>query len=107
MITTGPTPAGLDGIERSRKHAEADSPGWTERAADALVVAVRNRGDATVDEVRNSVEALVGAPAEARAWGAATRFAMRRKWIEPTGSYRRAESSNGSAKPVYRATEAL
>lgn len=105
MSVPGPTPAGIDGIERARKHAEADSPGWTENAATELAIVLRSRIDATIDEVRSVVETVVGSPEEGRAWGAATQLALRRKLIVPTGSYRRAESSNGSPKPVYRAVD--
>lgn len=96
----GPTAAGEVGIASSIEHAEHDSPGWLERAVDALASFARSTVEFTIEEARAGM--AIEAPAELRAWGAVTRAALRRKIIVPTGAYRSAQSSNGSPKAIYR-----
>jgi len=101
---SGPTAAGQRGIDSAHRHAEADAPGWTEEAAEALRKFARRTGaEFTIEEARADVTADVGEPDELRAWGAVTQMATRRQWIERTGRYRSAVSSHNSPKPVYRA----
>jgi len=103
-MSTGPTPAGETGIARAQQHAERASPGWTETAAAALRAYALQVESFTIEEARHEVLLYrhVEEPPELRAWGAATQMAQRRQWIERTGQYRQASSSNGSEKPVYR-----
>ena len=104
QLTFGDIPErGVRGILSSHQHAEDDAPGWTEMAASALRDFALDCETFTIEEARASVTARVGEPEELRAWGAVTLYAQRRKWIEKTGAYRSAVSSNGSPKPVYRA----
>lgn len=98
-LPQGPTPAGELGIARAREHAERVHAGWTSEAAQGLREYALRFADFTIDEARAYI--AVEEPPELRAWGAATQMAVRRKWIERTGAYRSAGSSNGSPKPVY------
>lgn len=102
-IRPGPTPAGEIGIASSHEHAETDEPGWTDRAVDALRAFARTAAEFTIEQARACLIDRVGEPDELRAWGAVTQAAQRRGFIERTGAYRPAISSNGSPKPVYRA----
>lgn len=96
----GPTPSGEVGIARSQQSAEHSTPGWTEMAALCLCGYAQTHDTFTIEEARAAMS--VPEPPELRAWGSATQMAQRRGWIERTGTYRQATSSNGSEKPVYR-----
>lgn len=97
-----PTERAQRGIDSAHDHAEADSPGWTELAAEELRTYALTAGDFIVEQARIAITPIVGAPEELRAWGAVTQMAQRRGWIARTGHYLAASSSNGSPKPVYR-----
>lgn len=96
------------GIDRASRSAERLTPQWVARATELLRVAacvLHQRGvlEFTVEALRLEVEAAVPAPPDKRAWGAATRSAVRNGWIERLpGRYCPAASSNCSPKPLYR-----
>lgn len=106
---------GAAGIEQAAEHAERVEVGWVEHAASMLAQYGRRAsaaGGFLIEEARDWI-AFVGwpqmpelpEPPDLRAWGAATQMAVRRGWITATGAFRRAASSNGSPKAVYRAAE--
>jgi hypothetical protein len=82
--------------------AEKVDPGWTDIAArQVLSFALRTPYPFTIEQARREcMETPEGA--DARSWGHVTRLAVRMGWIEPTGGYAPAVSSNGSPKRLYR-----
>lgn len=96
------------GMASSAGHAEADSPGWGERAYHAAIEAFDwQTGEATMEHIRAVAHFAIGLsmPAELRAWGSVTAKLIRDGIIEPVG-YARAASSNGSPKRTYRLVRA-
>jgi hypothetical protein len=82
-------------IQHAMEGAEHESPGWTEDAAAALRSHARTVESFIVEDVRGAVPAT----SEPRAWGAATRVARARGWIESAG-FR--TDQWGSPKTVWR-----
>jgi len=82
--------------------AESSAPGWIDIAArQVLSYALRARFPFTIEQAR--AECMETPPgADARSWGHVTRLAVRNGWIEPTGQYAPAASSNGAPKRLYR-----
>lgn len=96
---------GKTGMKRAADHADNDSPGWTERAYQALRSYVEGRLHSetfTIEQAREVAGLLVDEPPDGRAWGAVTQRAIRAGLIVRTGEYAPAASSNGSPKPLYR-----
>lgn len=94
-----------DGIRRAHEHAEADEPGWTERAALYLrdyAARVAHGQPFLLEDAREASGARVSAPANPKAWGRAVQVAARRGWLVREG-YAPARSSNGSPKCAWRA----
>lgn len=91
------------GIRSSAEHAEQDVPGWGEMALAAVLrFANSSQHPFTMEECRGVVTFYgLPDPPELRAWGAVTQNAIRQGIIIPTGQYARAQSSNGSPKPLY------
>lgn len=82
--------------------ADEIAPGWMETAAQQLFMyAVRSREPFTIEQARQECMPTPEG-ADARSWGHVTRLAVRRGWIEVTGGYAPAASSNGSPKRLYR-----
>lgn len=77
-------------------------PGWIDLAARQLLsYALRSTVPFTIEQAR--LECMpTPEGADARSWGHVTRLAVRMGWIEPTGGYAPAASSNGSPKRLYR-----
>jgi hypothetical protein len=90
------------GMARAEKRAERTSPGWSERAANHLRAYALANVDFTIEEARL---AFAEQPTELRAWGPATRMAIKRKWIVRTSESRPTNSSNRSLGNVWRAGE--
>lgn len=82
--------------------AEQCAPGWLDIAArQVLQFALRSSEPFTIEQARaECMETPDGA--DARSWGHVTRLAVRNGWIEPTGGYAPAASSNGAPKRLYR-----
>jgi len=82
--------------------AEDCAPGWIDIAARQLLsYALRAAEPFTIEQARREcMETPEGA--DARSWGHVTRLAVRMGWIEATGGYAPAVSSNGSPKRLYR-----
>lgn len=94
-------PAATDArIRQAKDGAERESPGWTEQAVDALRRYALTVDSFIIEDARASIAALVGDPSEPRAWGAATRMAKDRGYIEALGAFR--ADQWGSPKPIYR-----
>lgn len=91
------------GIESSADHANKVESEWTGQALGMLCAIGAELPDFTVEEVREIAEARgLPLPPDKRAWGAVTRRALHKKRMVPTGERRRAKTSNGSKKDVYR-----
>lgn len=90
------------GAERAASRAERTQPGWIDRAAEAVRGFAVGSGPFafTIEEARASFQAPEGV--DLRAWGHVTRRAVQLGYIEPTGDYAPAASSNGSPKRLYR-----
>lgn len=82
--------------------ADAVDPGWTDIAArQVLQYALRATEPFTIEQARaECMDTPEGA--DARSWGYVTRLAVKNGWIEPTGGYAPAASSNGAPKRLYR-----
>lgn len=95
------------GIERAARATEANSPDWCEMACERLRQYAAGRADVfTIEAARAAFEEYLPAPNDLRTWGAVTRMAANRKYIEKVpGSYSPAASSNGSPKANYRKGE--
>ena len=89
---------GKTGSRRASERADRASEGWTEQAALAI------RGYANwIHEpflIETVGKMLWTPPPDPRAWGHATRLAVRRGWIKKVG-YAPAASSNGSPKCLW------
>lgn len=99
----------LGSLERGHAAAEmaADKAdrldeGWSRRVIEDLRRFARTAaGEFTIEAARlHCTPAPEGA--DARAWGAVTRRAVRLGYIEATGGYAPAASSHGSPKRLYR-----
>lgn len=91
------------GIERSAGSADDASPGWTERAVERVREFARGQaGFFTIEQARWVLQQSMEQPPELRAWGAVTRMAMARGFIEKTNTRAPAYSSNGSEKPMWK-----
>ena len=90
---------GKTGSRRASERADRASEGWTERAAQRI-----RQHASCVDVDRFLIEEVAygypWAPPDPRAWGHATRLAVRRGWIKQVG-YAPAASSNGSPKCLW------
>lgn len=103
-MTSSITAAGIAGMTSAAEHAEADSPGWGERALSAAVRAMSMQsGNFTMEHIRYVAHFYIGLgmPPDLRAWGAVTQKLIRAGVIERVG-YAPAASSHGSPKPLYR-----
>lgn len=95
---------GRAGADRAARHAEDESPGWLETAAEAVRQYARDTYPQgfIIEEARAAVEHKVARPPDMRSWGAVTRLCKARGYIEPKpGQWRAACSSNGAPKQVY------
>lgn len=96
------------GVERSAARAERVAPGWIDKAADMLRIAAcilgsRHKAEFTVEDLRELVHDALQQPPDLRAWGAATRAAVAKGFIERIpGRYAPTASSNRAPKPLYR-----
>lgn len=93
-------------IARVADKAEATSPGWCDRACQALrELAKRTHpGMFTIEKARMVLEDLQNfeRPHDGRAWGAVTQQAVRLGYITKVkGKYAPAISSNNSEKPLF------
>jgi hypothetical protein len=77
---------------------------WTDTAEAELRRQMRTRrlGDRLAEELLDLVTPIIGAPRDARAWGRVIRKLAGEGLLIRVG-FRPARSSNGSAKPVWRA----
>lgn len=92
------------GMQRAADHAEREEPGWTEQAVEALRrFALTQTKPFTIEAAREAIQSQVARPPEARAWGAVTKTARARNFIESAGVVLPAASSNGSLKPGWKA----
>lgn len=96
------------GAERAARRAERAEPGWIDRAAEAVrevaqvSLAHFVAGEFTIEQARALNSADLPTPPDGRAWGHVTRRAVQLGYIQPTGGYAPAASSNGSPKRLYR-----
>ena len=89
---------GKTGSRRASERADRAVEGWTERAAYAIGEYARFGGPFLIEDV--SKTEMIWAPPDPRAWGHATRLAVKRGWIKKVG-YAPAASSNGSPKCLW------
>ena len=94
------------GMASSAEHAEAVTPGWGERAYQAIKSnpGLRRCLDGfTMEKARAYAWGHgLDSPPDGRAWGSVTVRLIRDGVIEKTGGFAPATSSNGSPKPLYR-----
>lgn len=91
-----------EGMERAANHAERVEHGWMSAALSFLTsYAAVNRSFLAEDVVKAAAE-VIPLPPDRRAWGAVFNTASRRRLIVNIG-FGRAESSNGSHKPIWAA----
>lgn len=79
------------GAQRAADHADAEEPGWTERAYGILVMFCARfpREAFTSEDVRLWAEQQgLPPPPDARAWGTIFRLAAKRRVIMATGQWR-------------------
>lgn len=95
---------GDKGIDQTVAATERRNDGWVELACSRLRDFARGQvGMFTVELARLSFESKLPPPHDKRVWGAVTRMAVTRGFIECVkGQYFPAASSNSSPKPVYR-----
>lgn len=101
---------GAAGMLRAADRNERKNAGWPTMALQALVMWVKAqepRSEFTMEDCRLSIEGQLTAPTDRRAWGAVTQAAIRARFIEATGLFAPAKSSNASPKPMYRRGRAL
>lgn len=92
------------GIQRVVDATERTEPDWCEAACERLRSFARDQGGVfTIELARLAFEKQLPPPSDLRIWGAVTRMATNRGYIERIeGQYFPAASSNTSPKPVYR-----
>jgi hypothetical protein len=95
------------GVQRSAQSAERLTPGWIDKAAEMLRVGAcilaHSNAEFTIEDLRALIDKALPQPPDLRAWGAATRQAVAKGFIERIpGRYAPAASSNRAPKPVYR-----
>lgn len=94
-----------DGVQRAGDHADSEEPGWTDIAADEIrEYAQQASGGFLIEDVVANSRA--GTPPDGRAWGAATRKAVKAGWIVRIG-YAPANSSNRSPKCLWAAVQRM
>jgi hypothetical protein len=89
---------GKTGSRRAGERADRASEGWTEEAAYCLWRWACDNERFLVEDV--SQTAMIRPPPDPRAWGHATRLAVKLGWIKKVG-YAPAASSNGSPKCLW------
>lgn len=92
------------GIARAAQATERNVPGWCDKAVERLrAFAAAQDGMFTIELARAAISADMPPPNDLRTWGAVTRMARQRLYIEAVHNAQApAESSNGSLKPLYR-----
>jgi hypothetical protein len=92
------------GIQRVADATERTEAGWCEKATERLREFAHDQGGVfTIELARLAFEKQLPPPTDLRIWGAVTRMATNRGYIERVeGQYFPAASSNTSPKPVYR-----
>lgn len=92
------------GIAAAKSHAEADAPGWTQAALDALEVYAAVVPEFLAEDFEHWAigKAGIPKPADGRAWGSVMRVAANRGLIRRVG-YAPARSSNMSPKCLWSA----
>jgi len=93
------------GLERASSHAEAETPGWNERALELLLafVALRNGRPFLTEDFVEFTAGKIEPPPDPRTWGAPIQRAARARRIRRIG-YAPARSSNCAPKCVWQAT---
>jgi hypothetical protein len=92
------------GMDRVRDAVESESPGWSEKALDAVRrFAAQQAGMFTTEGMRSVIQKELPATTRLRVWGPVTKAAVAKGYIEPVkGAFAPAASSNGSPKRMYR-----
>lgn len=92
------------GMQRCTESAERVSPGWVDRAAEALRDFARTQSEPfLVEAARLHIAGSLAEPPTLKSWGGATRRALALGYLAHTGEFGRAASSNGAPKEKYRA----
>lgn len=91
-----------DGMARAAAHAEADAPGWIEKAVAFVHRHATMHQTFMTEDVRAEADSWPRLKVdEPRAWGPVLQLAARRRYIEKAG-YAPAASSNRSPKVQWR-----
>lgn len=93
---------GIQAGRAAADRAERIESDWIQIAVNGIrAFARRANKPFTIEQARQHCIATPGG-ADARAWGSITVQAVRAGYIEKTGRFEAARSSNGSLKPLYR-----
>lgn len=96
------TKRGHERAKQAADKAERQVAEWTRKMAELVLhIAGDIPDDFTIEDVRSFCPPMPKGT-DARAWGHVTRLALKLGYIERTGRYAPATSSNGSPKPLYR-----
>ena len=90
---------GKTGSRRASERADRAVDGWTEMAAQEIREYAQTTPQPFLVETAR-LAGFGGDPPDERAWGHATRLAVKRGWIKKVG-YAPAASSNGSPKCLW------
>jgi hypothetical protein len=93
---------GKVGSRRAGERADRASDGWTEKAANWIRVYADYSIHGESFLIEEASSHFGTPPPDPRAWGHATRLAVKRGWIKKVG-YAPAASSNGSPKCLWAA----
>lgn len=92
-------------IERKIESVTTNAGGWvTDAVVEIAKIAQRNVGvKVLAEEIRAKVIPIIGdAPNDPRAWGGVLRIAAKCGYVQSTGEFKAAKTSNGSGKAVWK-----
>lgn len=101
---------GINGMNRAVSHANRVVDKWSDIARNAVINFLKSKDDDylfIIEDVRSEIDNKIPPPPDLRSWGSVTQSLVRHHDIEATDLFRKAASSNGSPKPVYKKGKGL